>query len=266
MNMHCFTCFKSSPGGLPTCRPPVTAHNPGLDGCTVSFRRLNGYSSCSAFFLCRCLSNFTFKSTAYMKQLVYFLPFFLLWSSCSSDSTGNSEASTADTGSSASVDYELESVPNADYQLAFRYNEKGELAEEGRMRDGQKIGTWITYHPDGEFPAKMVNYANGNYHGPYFEFNDRGQIKLKAHYRNNLLHGDWASYRFGRTLKKAQYKEGELDGLYLEYDMKSGKLQKEINYKEGKQHGIFRFYDLSGNVIAEYEYKNGEKISGGMKE
>ncbi|NBC08007.1 MAG: hypothetical protein GVY26_12510 [Bacteroidetes bacterium] len=206
-----------------------------------------------------------------MKPLVYLVPFFLLWSSCS-DSAGNSEASTAaptaeeGTGTAASVDYELESVANADYQLAFRYNEKGALAEEGRMRDGQKVGTWITYHPDGDFPAKMVTYADGNYHGPYFEFNDRGQIKLKAHYRNNLLHGDWASYRFGRPLKKAHYKNGELDGLYLEYDMKSGKLQKEINYKEGQQHGTFRFYDLSGNVIAEYEYKNGEKISGGMKE
>ncbi|HKK78128.1 MAG TPA: toxin-antitoxin system YwqK family antitoxin [Phaeodactylibacter sp.] len=202
-----------------------------------------------------------------MKQLVHLLPFFLLWASCS-DSANNADSGTAvqATDPAASVDYELESVPGADYQLAFRYNEKGRLVEEGRMRDGQKVGTWITYHSGGDFPAKMVTFANGNYHGPYFEFNDRGQINLKAHYRNNLLHGDWASYRFGRPLKKAHYKDGALDGLYSEYDMKSGKIQKEIHYKDGKQHGTFRFYDLSGNVIAEYEYKNGEKISGGMKE
>ena len=206
-----------------------------------------------------------------MKLIVYLLPLLLLYS-CGDEPDSQGQAATAPDQPSSSTtdnaeanDYELERVPGADYQMAFRYDKEGELAEEGLMLDGQKVGTWVAYHPGGDFPAKMVTYVNGNYHGPYFEYNERGQVKLKAHYRNNLLDGDWASYRFGRPIKKAHYKNGELDGLYLEYDMKSGKLQKEISYKAGQQHGIFRFYDLSGNIIAEYEYENGEKVSGGMK-
>ena len=134
------------------------------------------------------------------------------------------------------------------------------------MLNGKKVGAWLTYHPGGEYPAKLITYVNGNYHGPYYEYNDRGQITLKAHYRNNKLDGDWASYSFGRPKKKAQYNDGQLDGQYLEYDLRSGKLQKEINYKDGKQHGMFRFYDPEGNIMMEYEYKDGEKVDGGVVE
>lgn len=206
-----------------------------------------------------------------MKQITYLLLFFLLLSSCGDPAGTQRETSAAPAGDGAAdnaevTEYELEAIPGADVKLAMAYDAEGRVAEEGLMLDGEKVGPWLTYHLGGEYPAKLITYVKGNYHGPYYEYNDRGQITLKAHYRNNKLDGDWASYQFGRPLKKAQYKAGELHGQYLEYDMKSGKLQKEINYKDGQQHGIFRFYDLSGNIIMEYEYENGKKVSGGATE
>jgi len=40
----------------------------------------------------------------------------------------------------------------------------------------------------------------------------------------------------------------------------------EAEYKNGKQDGMYKYYDEDGKVVMEYVYKDGEKVSGGMKE
>ena len=40
-------------------------------------------------------------------------------------------------------------------------------------------------------------------------------------------------------------------------------IQQEVNYKDDAIDGIFRYYNEEGQVVLEYEYKNGEKIGGG---
>ena len=59
---------------------------------------------------------------------------------------------------------------------------------------------------------------------------------------------------------------GKIDGLYREYHTSNGKLQKEIAYKDGVQHGMFRQYNDEEKLIMEYEYNEGEKVSGGVVE
>ena len=170
------------------------------------------------------------------------------------------------TGQFDSSGYIIENIPGTKHQRAAKRGPEGALQEEGLFRNGLKEGTWIIYHPDGVFPAKVITYAEGMYNGLYMEFNERGQLTLRASYKNNILDGPWGKYRFGRAEAEAAYKNGKLDGRSREYDDQSGKLIKEVNYKDGKQHGMFRFFNEAGQVTLEYEYKDGEKVGGGIVE
>lgn len=162
--------------------------------------------------------------------------------------------------------HEITDIEGTQTQRALKRDAEGRIIEEGMLQGGTKIGTWITYHPEGNFPAKLIAYADGRYNGTYLEFNQRGHLTLRATYKNNKLHGPWSTYSFGRIEKKANYEEGQLHGQYLEYGKRTGKLQKEINYKNGVEHGTYRFYDEEGEVMLEYEYRDGEKVEGGVVE
>ncbi len=160
--------------------------------------------------------------------------------------------------------YILEPVPGSSFQRAMRKNADGSTQEEGLLLDGKRTGTWVSYHPGSDIPKTIVSYANDQANGLYIEMNDRGYLEMRATYKNNRLHGPWAKYRFGRPTNEATYRDGELDGIYREYVMNTGKLQKEITYKNGVMDGPYRFYNEEGVVTLEYEYRNGEKVGGGI--
>lgn len=161
--------------------------------------------------------------------------------------------------------YTLEAVPGSDLYQAIKLNDQQQVIETGFFLNGLPQGTWKFYDPlTKEFPEKVINYHQGVMQGLYLEINERGQITLKANYLNNELHGDWGSYKFGRPLKTATYINGQLDGPYREYTSTTGTLQREIYYKMGKEHGTYRYFDEDGHVTVEYQYENGEKVSGGI--
>lgn len=169
--------------------------------------------------------------------------------------TNNGEAMPSDL-----ADYEITDIPGSPMKKAVKKYVDGTVLEEGRLLNGLRSGTWFTYPIAGTFPEKIMTYAQGMANGPYFELNERGQIEIEAYYKNNQLHGDWAEYKFGRPIKEASYQEGQLNGVYREYKTGTGKVQKEIEYKDGKMDGRYLFYDDDGNVILDYQYKNGEKV------
>ena len=137
------------------------------------------------------------------------------------------------------------------------------LEESGEMLNGQKTGTWITYYFDGRVKS-ISSYIAGKLDGVQINLNDKGHVELQAHYKDGQLDGTWTSYANGsRKSEERVYNMGKLDGISKYYD-KRGKLQKEIGFKNDVQHGFFRQYDEQGNVLLEYEYKNGEKVSGGI--
>lgn len=159
--------------------------------------------------------------------------------------------------------YDLTDTPGG-LQYVTKKDENGNLLENGYLENGVKQGTWSTYTSAGPFPKTTTSYVNGNYHGLYLSFNDRGQVELIASYRDNKLHGHWGKYRFGRPEESANYKDGELDGVYTKYFPRDGKIQTTIEYKDGVQDGYYRFFNEEGQITLEYLYKNGEKVSGGI--
>ena len=195
----------------------------------------------------------------------YFLFLFvLIVAACEAPVDDTPGAPSAETAAVNPDAYLLESIPGSSFQRAMRQNPDGTISEEGLLLDGKRTGTWVSYHPGTDIPKTIVSYVNDQANGLYVEMNDRGYLELRASYKNNRLHGPWAKYRFGRPTHEATYKDGELHGVYREYVMNTGKLQKEITYKNGVMDGPYRFYNDEGIVTLEYEYRNGEKVEGGI--
>jgi len=159
--------------------------------------------------------------------------------------------------------FESEPIEGSSLQRVFRTDGDGKVLEEGFMENGSKEGTWITYYPEKGFPKTIASFVGGMYNGPYIGFNDRGNVDLRAAYKNNLLHGFWASYKFARETETREYKNGQLDGVVRKYNDRTGKLLEEVHYKDGKYDGPYRFFNDEGRITVEYIYKAGEKVSGG---
>ncbi|MDX1700936.1 MAG: hypothetical protein R3250_09980 [Melioribacteraceae bacterium] len=163
-----------------------------------------------------------------------------------------------------SSSFETSSIPGSNAKLAVKKNEGGRILEHGILRNYQKDGSWIVYHDDQSIKT-ISTYVNGKLNGLHVELNSRGQMEFEAYYMNDEYHGLVARYNFGRPTQQLNYKNGILDGPFTEYSNR-GKLKKRGSFKNGKQHGTLEFYDDNEQLIMQYEYKDGEKISGGIIE
>lgn len=157
-----------------------------------------------------------------------------------------------------------ESISGSDAELAIKKDGTGNLLEEGVIRGGTKDGIYMTYHPDNRIKT-LGSYVGGKLNGIYMELSNREQIDYKAHYLNDQLHGKSVRYKFGRPTQEITYNKGVIDGPFVEYSDR-GKMTKKGSFKNGKQHGTLQFFDDEENLIMEYEYENGEKVSGGIIE
>jgi len=149
--------------------------------------------------------------------------------------------------------------------VAVKKDGEGKLLEKGYLVNGAKSGMWMTYYADKDAGRirTIASYTNGILNGPYMELSNRGQIETEVNYMNNKYHGTITNYKFGRPTSVKEYKNGELDGTSTDF-FSDGDIQKEVNFKGGKQHGNMKWYNEDGQVTMEYEYKNGEKVSGGI--
>lgn len=208
-----------------------------------------------------------------MKYLIFPL-LFLLIAACNPDkkspasttaaaAAGNA-AQTSDTDPFDLNSYTLESIPGSEAQAAVKKSEEGVVREMGEVLDGKRTGAWTIYGDDPVRPRKIINYVDGIRNGLYIEMNQAGYIDVITYYKDNKLHGPWAKYRFGRPLETAEYQNGELHGTLREFQLRDGKIIKEVHYKNGKLDGSFRHFNDKGEVVLEYQYKDGEKVGEGV--
>jgi len=168
-------------------------------------------------------------------------------------------------GATAKLDgFKTENTGNG-VSKAVKMDDSGNMLEHGYLVNGAKSGMWMTYYGDKDAGRirTIASYANGILNGPYLELSNRGQIETEVNYLNNKYHGTITNYKFGRPTAIKTYKDGQLDGTSTDF-FSDGDIQKEVNFKDGKQHGNMKWYNEDGQVTMEYEYKNGEKVSGGI--
>ncbi|MCB0522441.1 MAG: hypothetical protein H6577_26240 [Lewinellaceae bacterium] len=199
-----------------------------------------------------------------MKQLLF--PFCIAWLfiGCGgSDSTAPAPAKSGSVVAPLDLSgFQLRDIPGTDLKKAIKLDEAGHVREEGTLRNGKRYGTWVVYHNDKEIPFTVSNYVDDQLSGLHMELTPIGQVVLTAGYINNQLDGRFARTKNGRITEEGYYKNGQFDGVYKRYYENTDILQQEVSYKEGKLHGPSKYYNEAGDLVMEYEYKNGEKVRG----
>jgi len=160
--------------------------------------------------------------------------------------------------------YETEGIGGGAQITEFK-DASGWLLSKGTLIDGVKNGAWMSYHENSNKIKSITSFVNGVKNGPEIFLNDRGQIESVTEFKNDGFHGLVGKYKFGRPTEETNYVDGKMQGTFALYDSQ-GKLQRKGNLKDGQYHGKLQYYDSDGNVTMEYEYKNGEKVSGGIIE
>ncbi|MDG1101073.1 MAG: hypothetical protein P8N29_07705 [Saprospiraceae bacterium] len=153
-------------------------------------------------------------------------------------------------------------VNQGNYDKLTSNHTEGGILEEGFAKDESKEGTWLKYDKEGNLIG-ITSYMDGKINGPSIEMNNRGQITRKQYFLDDVPHGIYGDYKFGRATKEVNYKNGEMDGMYKEF-YNNGELQRSINYKNGVMDGPMKYYNEEGGVTLEYSFKNGEKVGEGV--
>ncbi len=169
------------------------------------------------------------------------------------------------TGTGDLAGLQLTDIPGSPIKQARQVDPAGQIVHEGFILDNKRTGQWVEYSNEGYIVATS-NYVNGLLEGASMKLSPRGQVEERSKYHVGVLEGEQILYKYGKILKTSNYVNGKLEGIVKAYDEKTFKLRQEIAYKNGLQHGFFRNYDENGVVNMEYEYKNGEKLSGGIVE
>ncbi len=187
-----------------------------------------------------------------------------LLNSCQQDVTDNT--SPSDVGAMDLSGYETEELPNGVLR-ALRKDNNGLVKEEGYIVNGKKSGIWTTYIEDRA--ESITSYVGGILNGKTFMFDHRRQIIEEKTYVDGKLHGKQGTYKFGRPKLEEYYVRDTRHGPYRKYfesGKDQGKISQSVDYVNGKIDGKVRHFNGDGEVTVEYNYKNGEKISGGIVE
>ncbi len=205
-------------------------------------------------------STFKTSLTKVYSSLILTLLVLLILGCNAKNTTPATESGSGDLSS-----FTLEEIPGSSLKHAFRKSEANILQQEGYVENGKRTGQWIDYTPDGDLQY-VRHYVNGMLEGVSVRMTFRNQADLRETYRQNVLHGPWTAYKFGRVLEQRTYVNGKIEGLVKNFDEQTFRLKQEAQYQNGQLHGYFRYYDDKGTLSLEYEYKNGEKVSGGIVE
>ncbi len=156
------------------------------------------------------------------------------------------------------------------------YNQNGQLIAEIPYENGELHGRAIYYSPDGT-QEKSITYSHDMMHGEMNEFFPNGSLKKKEVYQSNLLHGHSLGYYRGENPAYIEeYEKGSLmQGIYYHRDGsilstitngfgKKALFQDETlfqlqEFKRGELEGIVSTFLPSGELICEYQVKNGKK-------
>ncbi len=200
-----------------------------------------------------------------MKNL-YFLFIGLLIFSCGSGETNSSNnAPPAAAGAGDFEGFEITAIDGSSLSSATKKDPGGATLEEGNVMNDQKEGAWVTYFTANRDKGKiksLTNFHKGIKNGIELTFAKNGTIETKTTYANGQKHGAFGKYKSSRKLEESNFNNGQLHGVYKTF-YQTGKLQQEANYKNGKKHGKSTYYNQEEEITMEYEYKNGEQVSGG---
>ena len=198
-----------------------------------------------------------------MKNLFFLLGIVLIVQACGGSAESDANSSSPSVESVSTEGMELINVAGG-YQRAIRRNADGKILEEGMLKGGKRNGTWVVYNLEKGFPSSVANFVNDVYSGPYLKYNNFGQLELSCGYTDNKLDGYFVKFERAKKIEEGHYKNGQYDGDYTKYFTGKDTPQQQLQYKSGQLHGKAKYFNEAGDLLMEYEYNNGEKVSGGI--
>lgn len=134
-------------------------------------------------------------------------------------------------------------------EVAF-YTPSGALESKGMMRDKDREGIWLFYHPDGKSVMSEENYVDGKLDGDYKTFYPSGAPTEITFYKNGVLHGNYKKYSIkGFLYQDFNYSKGKLNGMAIYYSRKTGDLIKKGPFKDDLRVGTWENY-VDGELVS----------------
>lgn len=157
------------------------------------------------------------------------------------------------------------------------YSEEGKILSAGKLEDGDKIGIWKTYYPNGKLKEsgrfekdtyflesaldiaglQTVKNGEGTFTSYYPETNN---LFEKGEVRDGLREGLWDLYYDSTSIifQKLNYKAGKLNGQQMVF-YESGALFATGEWLDGSRDGEWNWFYESGIVSSNVSYKDGLK-------
>lgn len=175
-----------------------------------------------------------------------------------------------------------------------RFHTNGQLAEEGVVKEGLRVGPWVAYHSNGQKASEGIYRRglrfgtwecwreNGSKDGtesgtywPEFDYYLGGAVRYEREYRGRTEdekypHGRWTEWSAGgRRLREGSFQRGERWGTWTWWWPETGAVQYRGSYYDGrtKKHlgkpdGLWVFHHVEGTpdpAMLSAVYKRGER-------
>ena len=83
-------------------------------------------------------------------------------------------------------------------------------SEQGSFKNGKEEGPWVNYWDNGQLRLKG-DYRDRGREGPWVSYWENGQLEMKGDYKNGKTEGPWVGYNEDGTVNKGNtgtYKNG----------------------------------------------------------
>jgi antitoxin component YwqK of YwqJK toxin-antitoxin module len=127
----------------------------------------------------------------------------------------------------------------------IEYDEAGTKIAERSFREGEPIGNWSCWWPNGK-PRMELLYRGPEQPTTLSWWHENGQLATQGPARNALKDGLWSSWtEAGVLIEQGEYKAGRREGPWS-FWRPDGSLLEEGTYTANRRTGTWIQYDLAG--------------------
>ena len=144
-------------------------------------------------------------------------------------------------------------------QTQLFFSNVGNYVKISNYEHGTLVGDYAELYEEGALKEKGQYDKNGKKTGLWITGNKDGSITDESEYMNGERNGKRKSFFSDNTVSKIEtYKDDKLNGVTIEYNYKTKKLEEETTYVDGRRDGPFKEYNEDGETIkSEGRYTKG---------
>lgn len=141
--------------------------------------------------------------------------------------------------------------------LVESFDVDGRLLMRNAYRDGLRHGG--SEYRQGERVQMTQQFDNGRPHGPTVVYDPAGHVAAELNFVNGQLQGEARYYAHGHLVRRAQYRDGRLDGA-TEDLLPDGTVIQRTPYRANVLHGTVERFWNHGQPMEKTTYDNGLRV------